>query len=78
MGSRLILGMPKTGGYTRVIALIGESAGGGGADDVDPGTIAQIASATLEAALAMAIPLSRQFADDFVGDVSGRLSIASP
>ena len=51
MGSHLLTGMPRTGRYTRVIALLGDSAGGGGAAGVAPGTLAQVADATLDAAL---------------------------
>ena len=43
--------MPRTGGYREVIALLGDSAGGGGDVAVPPGTLAQIADATLDASL---------------------------
>ncbi|HEX8911023.1 MAG TPA: hypothetical protein VF796_01590 [Humisphaera sp.] len=52
MGSHLLVGMPRTGRYARVVALLGDSAGGGGAAGVGPGTLAQVADATLDAALA--------------------------
>lgn len=52
MGSHLLFGMPRTGRYTRVIALLGDSAGGGGTPGVAAGTLEQIADATLDASLA--------------------------
>src|SRR4051812_9923013 len=51
MGSHLLVGMPRTGGYRRVIALLGDGAGGGGSVAVDPGSLEQIADATLDASL---------------------------
>lgn len=52
MGSHLFVGMPRTGHYRRVIALLGDSAGGGGAAGVSAGTLEQVADATLDASLA--------------------------
>jgi hypothetical protein len=51
MGSHLVLGMSRSGPYRRVIALLGDSAGGGGAAGVVPGTLEEIADATLDASL---------------------------
>lgn len=49
MGSHLLVGMPRTGGYRRVISLLGDSAGGGGSAAAEPGSLAAIADATLDA-----------------------------
>jgi hypothetical protein len=43
--------MPRTEPYRRVVALLGDSAGGGGAAGVTPGTLAEVADATLDASL---------------------------
>ena len=51
MGSHLFAGMPRTGRYRQVIALLGDSAGGGGAPGIAVGTLEQIADVTLQASL---------------------------
>jgi hypothetical protein len=43
--------MPRTGGYRRLISLLGDSAGGGTVAGVAVGTVGQIADATLGASL---------------------------
>jgi len=49
MGHHYFLGMVRTCPYKRVIGLLGESAGGGGAANIAPGTLEEIADATLVA-----------------------------
>lgn len=49
MGHKLYEGMPRTPRFKRVVALLGESAGGGGAIGVTAGGIEEIADATLAA-----------------------------
>lgn len=49
MGHKLYEGMARTPRFKRVVALLGESAGGGGAPGVAPGGIEEIADATLTA-----------------------------
>jgi hypothetical protein len=51
MGSHLLVGMPRTGSYRRVIALLGDGAGGAGSAGVAPGDVGQIANATIDASL---------------------------
>lgn len=51
MGSHLLQGMPRTAPYQRVVALLGDSAGGGGAAGVEQGTLAEVAVATMDASL---------------------------
>jgi len=53
MGSHLLQGMPRTGRYKQLIAMLGDSAGGNAADAPapSPGTLAQIADATLDASI---------------------------
>lgn len=49
MGHKYHLGMPRTPLFKRVVALLGESAGGGGGIGIAPGSIEQVADATLSA-----------------------------
>jgi len=49
MGHHYLDGMVRTHPYKRVVALLGESAGGAGAANVGPGTLEEIADATLTA-----------------------------
>ncbi len=51
MGTHLLVRMPPTGGYQRLIALLGESTGDGGIAGVAPCTLEEIAGATLDASL---------------------------
>lgn len=52
MGSHLLSGFARTGRYRHLIALLGDSAGGGGAAGTEPGTLEEVADATLDASLA--------------------------
>lgn len=49
MGHKYHYGMPRTPRLKRVIALLGDSAGGGGAAGIAPDGIAEIADATMDA-----------------------------
>jgi hypothetical protein len=49
MGHHYLDGMVRTHPYKRVVALLGESAGGAGAINIEPGTLEEIAEATLVA-----------------------------
>jgi hypothetical protein len=49
MGHKLYEGMPRTPRFKRVVALLGDSAGGGGTVGIAPGGIEEIAGATLAA-----------------------------
>lgn len=49
MGHHQLYGLPRTSAFKRVVALLGTGAGGGGTVGVAPGTLEQIADATLVA-----------------------------
>lgn len=49
MGHQLFQGMARTPAFKRVVALLGDSAGGGGAVGIAPGSMEDIADATLSA-----------------------------
>lgn len=52
MGTREYEGLPKTRGWRNVVGLIGSGAGFAGAAGVSPGTLEEIADATLDASVA--------------------------
>jgi len=51
MGSHLFFGLPRSQPYKRVVALLGNGAGGGGTGGASAGSLAQVADATLEASV---------------------------
>jgi hypothetical protein len=51
MGTHLLQGMVRTPRYKRIVALLGDGAGAPGTEGVGPGSLAQIADATLTASM---------------------------